>query len=259
MSTTMIATLSDAQQTPKTTDLLAGQHNGTHAKSEDVKSTFQGLFSPKLPSPNVFSTPMLDDTPDSLDDLHVVPSTDDLRAWERMIGSNEEEARVEMDVPSFPVAKQLETPKLMETPKLETPKLETPKLETPKIEIVKEENTTDEAVPAPTTTAASTLPISAILSSPKTENVIMEEQRQERKHDATKTEYERLHKKKMREAAIIRFRQKREERRFGIKHVRYECRKKIADSRPRVKGRFVRKQPVVDIEPLSYLNESMFA
>lgn len=46
-------------------------------------------------------------------------------------------------------------------------------------------------------------------------------------------------KKKTREAALVRFRQKRSERRFG-KLIRYDCRKKLADARPRVKGRFVR-------------------
>jgi len=48
-------------------------------------------------------------------------------------------------------------------------------------------------------------------------------------------------KKKTREAALVRFRQKRRERRFG-KHIRYDCRKKLADARPRVKGRFVRSE-----------------
>jgi hypothetical protein len=46
-------------------------------------------------------------------------------------------------------------------------------------------------------------------------------------------------KKKTREAALVRFRQKRRERRFG-KLIRYDCRKKLADARPRIKGRFVR-------------------
>lgn len=46
-------------------------------------------------------------------------------------------------------------------------------------------------------------------------------------------------KKKTREAALVRFRQKRRERRFG-KLIRYDCRKKLADARPRFKGRFVR-------------------
>lgn len=54
-----------------------------------------------------------------------------------------------------------------------------------------------------------------------------------------KQELVRLFKKKTREAALVRFRQKRRERRFG-KHIRYDCRKKLADARPRVKGRFVR-------------------
>ncbi|KAI0564362.1 hypothetical protein FGB62_26g20 [Gracilaria domingensis] len=54
-----------------------------------------------------------------------------------------------------------------------------------------------------------------------------------------KQELIREFKKKTREAALVRFRQKRRERRFG-KLIRYDCRKKLADARPRVKGRFVR-------------------
>lgn len=54
-----------------------------------------------------------------------------------------------------------------------------------------------------------------------------------------KQELIREFKKKTREAALVRFRQKRSERRFG-KLIRYDCRKKLADARPRVKGRFVR-------------------
>lgn len=54
-----------------------------------------------------------------------------------------------------------------------------------------------------------------------------------------KQELIREFKKKTREAALVRFRQKRRERRFG-KLIRYECRKQLADARPRVKGRFVR-------------------
>lgn len=46
--------------------------------------------------------------------------------------------------------------------------------------------------------------------------------------------------KKRRMAALARFRSKRANRSF-TKKVRYECRKQLADSRPRVKGRFVRK------------------
>lgn len=57
--------------------------------------------------------------------------------------------------------------------------------------------------------------------------------------EGEKQELVRLFKKKTREAALVRFRQKRRERRYG-KHIRYDCRKKLADSRPRVKGRFVR-------------------
>lgn len=46
--------------------------------------------------------------------------------------------------------------------------------------------------------------------------------------------------KKRRMEALARFRSKRANRTF-TKKVRYECRKQLADSRPRVKGRFVRK------------------
>lgn len=46
--------------------------------------------------------------------------------------------------------------------------------------------------------------------------------------------------KKRRQEALARFRSKRANRSF-TKKVRYECRKQLADSRPRVKGRFVRK------------------
>ena len=42
-----------------------------------------------------------------------------------------------------------------------------------------------------------------------------------------------------RQAAIVRFRQKKKERKFE-KKVRYSCRKNLADVRPRVKGRFVK-------------------
>ncbi|EME26556.1 two-component response regulator [Galdieria sulphuraria] len=46
-------------------------------------------------------------------------------------------------------------------------------------------------------------------------------------------------KKKIREAAVVRFRQKRKERNFA-NVVRYDCRKRVADARPRFKGRFVK-------------------
>lgn len=48
-------------------------------------------------------------------------------------------------------------------------------------------------------------------------------------------------KKKIREAAVFRFRQKRRERNFA-NVVRYDCRKRVADARPRFKGRFVKVQ-----------------
>lgn len=48
------------------------------------------------------------------------------------------------------------------------------------------------------------------------------------------------HRRKLRLEALQRFRNKRANRSF-TKKVRYECRKQLADSRPRVKGRFVKK------------------
>jgi hypothetical protein len=57
--------------------------------------------------------------------------------------------------------------------------------------------------------------------------------------EAEKQALIREFKKKTREAALVRFRQKRRERRFG-KLIRYDCRKVLAEKRPRVKGRFVR-------------------
>mmetsp|Transcript_1051 Transcript_1051/g.3014 ORF Transcript_1051/g.3014 Transcript_1051/m.3014 type:complete len:373 (-) Transcript_1051:35-1153(-) len=60
-----------------------------------------------------------------------------------------------------------------------------------------------------------------------------------------KEELIREFKRKTREAALIRFRQKRRERKFG-KNIRYDCRKKLADARPRVKGRFVKQGEFVD-------------
>lgn len=60
--------------------------------------------------------------------------------------------------------------------------------------------------------------------------------------DAEKESTERTaeQRKKRRMEALARFRSKRANRSF-TKKVRYECRKQLADSRPRVKGRFVRK------------------
>lgn len=62
------------------------------------------------------------------------------------------------------------------------------------------------------------------------------------KAEAEKDESERRaeQRKKRRMEALVRFRSKRANRSF-TKKVRYECRKQLADSRPRVKGRFVRK------------------
>ncbi|CDF36220.1 unnamed protein product [Chondrus crispus] len=62
------------------------------------------------------------------------------------------------------------------------------------------------------------------------------------KTNAEKDEAERAaeQRKKRRMEALARFRSKRANRSF-TKKVRYECRKQLADSRPRVKGRFVRK------------------
>lgn len=73
------------------------------------------------------------------------------------------------------------------------------------------------------------------------ERVKADETPEERKLriEREKEDLVREFKKKTREAALVRFRQKRRERKFG-KLIRYDCRKKLADARPRVKGRFVR-------------------
>ncbi|CDF39138.1 unnamed protein product [Chondrus crispus] len=52
-------------------------------------------------------------------------------------------------------------------------------------------------------------------------------------------------KKKTREAALVRFWQKHRGRRFGTV-IRYDCRKKLADAWPRVKGRIKDED---DMEP----------
>mmetsp|Transcript_12520 Transcript_12520/g.50922 ORF Transcript_12520/g.50922 Transcript_12520/m.50922 type:complete len:245 (-) Transcript_12520:506-1240(-) len=59
------------------------------------------------------------------------------------------------------------------------------------------------------------------------------------KFDLTRETLTRELQKKTREAAIVRWKQKRRERLSG-KHIRYSCRKELADARPRVKGRFVK-------------------
>ncbi|GJQ15937.1 hypothetical protein GpartN1_g7728.t1 [Galdieria partita] len=61
----------------------------------------------------------------------------------------------------------------------------------------------------------------------------------ERQVDPEKDLLMREFKKKIREAAVVRFRQKRKERNFA-NVVRYDCRKRVADARPRFKGRFVK-------------------
>nr|GMC68318.1 two-component response regulator-like APRR5 [Ipomoea batatas] len=59
-----------------------------------------------------------------------------------------------------------------------------------------------------------------------------------------------------REAALTKFRLKRKDRCFE-KKVRYESRKKLAEQRPRVKGQFVRRQPIGtgDNEMISAVNQ----
>ncbi|XP_050375675.1 two-component response regulator-like APRR1 [Argentina anserina] len=57
----------------------------------------------------------------------------------------------------------------------------------------------------------------------------------------------KLNKVDRREAALIKFRQKRKERCFD-KKIRYVNRKKLAERRPRVRGQFVRKVNGVDVD-----------
>ena len=49
-------------------------------------------------------------------------------------------------------------------------------------------------------------------------------------------------------AAPHRYRQKRHERNFS-KRIKYQCRKTLADSRPRVRGRFARNNDVGAVMP----------
>lgn len=68
----------------------------------------------------------------------------------------------------------------------------------------------------------------------------------EQKSDAEEPQRTEQQKRDDRQAALKRFRSKRANRSFQ-KKVRYECRKQLADSRPRVKGRFVGRGKVTDV------------
>lgn len=57
----------------------------------------------------------------------------------------------------------------------------------------------------------------------------------------------KLNKVDRREAALIKFRQKRKERCFD-KKIRYVNRKRLAERRPRVRGQFVRKVNGVNVD-----------
>jgi CCT motif len=48
---------------------------------------------------------------------------------------------------------------------------------------------------------------------------------------------------------ILKYRQKRHERNF-TKRIKYQCRKTLADSRPRVRGRFARNDDLSAVMPL---------
>ena len=48
--------------------------------------------------------------------------------------------------------------------------------------------------------------------------------------------------------AVSRYRQKRHERNFN-KRIKYMCRKTLADSRPRVRGRFARNDDAAAVQP----------
>lgn len=93
----------------------------------------------------------------------------------------------------------------------------------------------------PAMAAAMAAAVSASNPSTRSESAAQKKERVE----IEKQELIREFKKKTREAALVRFRQKRRERRFG-KLIRYDCRKKLADARPRIKGRFVRIKDGVD-------------
>lgn len=83
---------------------------------------------------------------------------------------------------------------------------------------------------------APTLAAAAVSAAPPVKETPEERKSREETEKETLT---REFKKKTREAALLRFRQKRRDRKFG-KLVRYTVRKALADGRPRVKGRFVK-------------------
>mmetsp|Transcript_302 Transcript_302/g.708 ORF Transcript_302/g.708 Transcript_302/m.708 type:complete len:182 (-) Transcript_302:185-730(-) len=59
--------------------------------------------------------------------------------------------------------------------------------------------------------------------------------------DLQQIELTRMYKKKLREAATLRLKRKRDEHRMSGKGARYAGRKKSAEARPRVNGRFVKR------------------
>ncbi|GAB0489008.1 hypothetical protein MMPV_000223 [Pyropia vietnamensis] len=81
-----------------------------------------------------------------------------------------------------------------------------------------------------------TLAAAAVAAAPPVKETAEERKSREETEKETLT---REFKKKTREAALLRFRQKRRDRKYG-KLVRYTVRKALADGRPRVKGRFVK-------------------
>eukprot|EP00871_Galdieria_phlegrea_P000899 jgi/Galph1/180/GphlegSOOS_G4979.1 len=69
----------------------------------------------------------------------------------------------------------------------------------------------------------------------ETGQLVENEKTKQNNFDSSEMKYSR------RRAALERFRQKKVNRCFQ-KKIRYECRKKLADVRPRIKGRFVKKE-----------------
>lgn len=204
-------------RTPGISDQLWEMLEKGKGRSDDLKSEFQGLFTPTLPAFGNERSPDL-----SFGDLQEVPR----------FGADQRTPNFDMKMAS-PVA----APMFQSTPMFPLQSETTKAVSSP---------------PAPS--APEPKPKSQIQGA----TVPSARQAQEAaKRDIARDEFLRLHKKKLREAAILRLRQKREERKYSVKQVRYACRKKIADSRPRVKGRFVRKTETAvspASEPLSFLN-----